>query len=406
MSRCVLLILDGFGVGEMPDVKEERAQDVGANTCLSILKSNKNLKLPNLESLGLMNVLNDELNGMKKAKKATFGKAKLMHYGADTFFGHQEIMGTLPKRPLEYSIKELIPSIKEKLVNEGYNINVIVSSAGNKLITVNESMIIGDNIECDLGQAFNITAALDIVSFEEVVKVGKLVREIVEVPRVIAFGGKKVSFQEIINAIEEKGNFIGVNAPKSGVYKEGYLCVHLGYGVDSTVQIQSILGKNNIPVNLLGKAADVISNNYGNSYSIVDTKAVLDKTLEIVKENTNGLICTNVQETDLAGHEENSKKYAQKLKLADDYIGYIIKELKEDDILIVMADHGNDPLINHSKHTREMVPILVYGKNINNCDLSIRNSLSDVAKTIEEFFNVNGVQNGESFYNLILGNII
>ena len=107
-----------------------------------------------------------------------------------------------------------------------------------------------------------------------------------------------------------------------------------------------------------------------------------------------GFICTNVQETDLAGHEQNTDKYAEKLMIADKYIGRIMETLDGNDRLIVMADHGNDPTIGHSHHTREYVPILLYGKDLKPNYLGQRKTLSDVGATVVKYFDCENTENG------------
>ena len=402
MKKFVVVVLDGFGIGQMSDVKTTRIADLGSNTCLHILEKRRDLVLKNLENLGLINIIGQEVNGMKVNNNATWGKGKLMHFGADTFFGHQEIMGTKPKKPFTEALKVRINSVYNELVKEGYRVRYS-EGYGEKFLIVEEALTVADNIECDLGQAVNITAALDILPFEKVLKIGKVVRRIVKVPRVITFGGKGINLQNILNAVEEKENgFIGVNAPKSGVYDNGYECIHLGYGVDPNTQVTTILAKKNIPVYLLGKVADVIINKDGVSIPMVDTKLVLEKTIEISKEIDKGFICCNVQETDLAGHSENTDRYAEKLKIADQLIGKLIETLKRDDVLIVMADHGNDPTIGHSKHTREMVPLMITGKKVRKgITIGERETLSDVGATIAEFFGVANPENGTSFFGEI-----
>lgn len=402
MSKFVVVVLDGFGIGEMEDVKTTRPQDLNANTCLSILKNKPELKLPNLEKLGLMNILDKEVNGMKKNPNATWGKSNLTHFGADTFFGHQEIMGTKPKMPFREPIKNKIEEIYNALVNEGYRVR---HSEGynERFLIVEEALTIADNIECDLGQAFNITSALDLIDFKKVLEIGKVARSIAEVPRVITFGGKGINLENILNAVEEKdGGFIGINAPKSGVYNKGYECVHLGYGVCPDTQVTTILANEDVPVYLLGKVADVVINEHGTSIPMVDTKGVLEETIKISREIDNGFICCNVQETDLAGHGEDVDKYANKLEISDSLIGELIETLNEKDVLIVMADHGNDPTIGHSKHTREMVPLMIYGKNIKSGYVGTRETLSDVGATIAEFFDVNKPENGTSFIKSLI----
>jgi phosphopentomutase len=401
VNRFIVMVLDGFGVGYMKDVKVVRPLDVGANTCKHILEKNPQFKLPNLEKLGLMNALGEEIGILKFQENATFGKAELAHFGADTFMGHQEIMGTLPKLPIKEGFITVINKVYEELKNRGYKVQIKEGKEG-KFLIVNDALTIADNIEADLGQAYNITAALDIMPFEDVLTVGKIVREYSRVSRVITFGGEDITLENILNAVEEKGNgFIGINAPKSGVYNKGYQCIHLGYGINAEVQIPTILGKKGIDVTLLGKVADIVSNEYGKSISCVDTEEVLKLTIKEMKSMDKGFICTNVQETDLCGHRENVEEYFKKLSIADKYLGEIMKELEEDDILLVMADHGNDPTIGHSRHTREMVPLLVHGPKVKKVSLGIRNTLSDVGATVADYFGITCPENGTSFLESI-----
>ena len=267
---------------------------------------------------------------------------------------------------------------------------------------VNEACTVADNVECDPGQAFNVTAAIDDLDFEEELKIGHLVRSVSVVPRVITFGGRGVHLQNLLDAIEEHGDYIGVNAPASGVYNNDYHCIHMGYGVDPEVQIPTILGKSGLPVFLLGKVADVVTNNYGTSIPMVDTASVLQRTLEIVKEQETAFICTNVQETDLCGHRENVAAYADRLRVADEWIGKIRDALGEDDILIVQADHGNDPTIGHPHHTREMVPLMIHSAHSTPKNIGIRKTLSDVGATAADYFHSKAPENGTSFLPLLL----
>ena len=173
-------------------------------------------------------------------------------------------------------------------------------------------------------------------------------------------------------------------------------------GVDPEVQIPTILGKSGLPVFLLGKVADVVTNNYGTSIPMVDTASVLQRTLEIVKEQETAFICTNVQETDLCGHRENVAAYADRLRVADEWIGKIRDALGEDDILIVQADHGNDPTIGHPHHTREMVPLMIHSAHSTPKNIGIRKTLSDVGATAADYFHSKAPENGTSFLPLLL----
>ena len=404
MGRFIIIVLDGFGVGQMPDVEVCRSQDIGSSTAESILSAVPELSLPSLEGLGLMNILGHDSKNMRRVPNAVYGKAMLAHAGADTFFGHQEIAGTRPAGHVESSIAPKMDAIRDLLEAEGYAVETYQGSEGRRLLIVDRALTVADNVECDPGQAYNVTAAIDDMDFEKVMRVGRLVRSVSQVPRVICFGGRGVHIGDILGAIEEHENgFIGVNAPKSGVYREDYHCVHLGCGVDPENQIPTILGRMGIPSLLLGKAADIVQNPYGISQSIVDTDEVLLKTLELVREYKDAFIFANVQQTDLAGHRENARLYAQILMRADEGVARIEKELGGEDVMIVMADHGNDPLIGHPHHTREMVPLRIYSKRARPGCIGIRRTMSDVAATAAEYFRSAPPENGSSMLGLLTG---
>lgn len=362
MGKFVVIVLDGFGVGEMADVPQVRPADRGANTCVHIFEQTPGLALPNLASLGLANIVGRSFPGLPFSDQATYGRAELMHDGADTFFGHQEIMGTLPSKPFGEPISNKIGIIEKTLTQAGYPVRRYTVPSGKQLLIVSEACTVADNVECDPGQAFNVTAAIDDLPFEEELRIGRLVRSVSVVPRVITFGGRGVHLNNLLDAIEEHGDYIGVNAPASGVYNCDYHCIHMGYGVDPEVQVPTIFGRRGLPVFLLGKVADVVANDYGTSIPMVDTASVLQRTLELVQQQETAFICTNVQETDLCGHRENVSAYADRLRVADAWIGKIRDALGEDDILVVQADHGNDPTIGHPHHTREMVPLMIWSR--------------------------------------------
>lgn len=400
-KRFVVIVLDGFGIGAMNDAARERPGDEKANTLRSILSDYPDMKLANLEQLGLMNAFGAESNDMKYCESANFGKSELMHFGADTFMGHQEIMGTLPKRPTMHQFQEKVDEVYQHLKENGHKVEFVVR--GNlRYIVCDDYVTVADNLEADLGMCYNVTAPLDYISFEKEYEIAKLVREVVTVGRVIVFGGTGNTMEDLYRAEEIKeGKFIGIASAKSKSYEHGYQCLHLGYGVDENVQAPTILGKAGIPVTLIGKVADIVTNKMGVSISCVPTDECMQLTIKAVKENEQGFICTNVQETDLAGHSQSSMQYRKILEKADRGLGELLPLLTEEDILVVMADHGNDPDIGHSKHTRECVPLLVYKKGIQGRHLGIRKTLSDVGASVCEYFGVKAPQNGTSFLNKI-----
>ncbi len=171
--------------------------------------------------------------------------------------------------------------------------------------------------------------------------------------------------------------------------------------MEKHVQAPTIRTRAGIPVTLSGKVADIVANDGGKSISCVPTPECMDLTIEAYKTMDRGFICTNVQETDLAGHSQDSTVYRLRLEQADEGLGRLLPLLTPDDILLVQADHGNDPNIGHSKHTRENVPLLVYRKGLHRVKLGLRSTMSDVGATVCDFFGVDHPQNGASFLPLL-----
>ncbi|WBM70978.1 phosphopentomutase [Buttiauxella sp. WJP83] len=401
MSKFVVVVIDSFGVGAMDDVPQVRPEDIGANTCGHILQSCPQLRLPVLEKLGLINALGFTEGTMQSSANAVYGTAMLQHEGGDTFMGHQEILGTRPQPPLRMPFSHVIDDVERALIADCWQ----VERKGSDLqyLWVNQAVAIGDNLEADLGQVFNISANLNAISFEEVRVIGEIVRHCVQVGRVIAFGGLLESSQQLLDAVEEKlGQYIGINAPRSGVYQHGFQVVHMGFGVNASVQVPQKLHEVNIKTVLVGKVADIAINPHGVSYqNLVDTQQIMDITLNELQKPGDVFICTNIQETDLAGHAQDVNRYAERLQVVDENLGRLMNAMQPGDCLVVMADHGNDPTIGHSKHTRENVPLLVWQPGIVDAHLGVRTTLSDVGATVCDFFSADAPQNGTSFLSLL-----
>ena len=400
-KRFIIIVLDGFGIGAMDDAAIVRPGDEKANTLQSILKDCPDLKLPTLEKLGLMNAYGKESMNMKFAKNVNYGKSELAHFGADTFMGHQEIMGTLPKKPEVTPFQQKAQAVYDHLKENGHKVQ-FKQQQGLKYVVCDDYVTIADNLEADFGMCYNVTAPLDYISFEEELEIGRLAREVVTVGRVIVFGGTGNTMEDLYNAQEIKeGKYIGIASSKSKSYLHGYQCRHLGYGVDKNVQVPTILTRNGIPCTLIGKVADIVANDNGTSISCVDTDECMQLTIDAIKSMDTGFICTNIQETDLAGHSQDSQVYRKVLERADKGIERILPLLTEDDILIIQADHGNDPDIGSSRHTRECVPLLIYKKGISNVRVGTRKTMSDNGATCCDYFKVEKCENGTSYLDLI-----
>lgn len=404
MKRFIVIVLDSFGVGAMDDVKSVRPQDIGSNTCVHLLQQANKYPIvwPNLLEMGLMNSVGYDIPGFYKSECSTFGTSNLKHFGADSFFGHQEIAGTNPKKPIFHSIEGYLNEIEASLQSHGYNVERI-NRDNLTLLKVNNLICVGDNMETDLGQAINVVGALDYSGMEMIKDVGHIVRKIVKVPRVIAFGGSDVTIERIEKAIVTKENkYIGIDAPGSGVYDKNYHVEHIGFGVDDTKQVPFALEKKDINCYFYGKVANIVSNPKGKNFDAVDTDLIFDNLYQDLILNKTGFYFVNIQETDLAGHSQDSKTYIDRLNVSDQWIGKIRKQLKQDDILLVMADHGNDPTIGHSKHTRERVPLLIdYINKQGVKDIGLRDTMADVGQSVAHFFGTT-IEFGTSFIDKII----
>lgn len=397
MKRAFILVLDSLGVGYMADVQKERPQDVGANTFYHILDQAEGLVLPTFEELGIYQLLKHPLLKPRPAK-AAYGSLQLKHFGADSYAGHQEIMGTIPVKPLLIPFGQVLHEVKKQLIEKGFEVRI--TDKQKPVLLVNEAIIVADNIETDYGQIYNVSGCLDRVSFDEVVRVGRAVRQIVKVSRVIALGGEGVSMERMLAAVEKrKDGLIGMNCPKSGVYGKGYLSLHLGYGVDYRGQISSVAIENKKEVVLVGKMQDVIECPGAHKIPAVSTDKVMRESIDAFLAMEEGVVSSTVQETDLAGHAEDVILYADKLMLVDQYLADFLPKMTVEDLLIITGDHGNDPTIGHSQHTRERTILLAYSPGLQgNVNLGIRHTLADIAATVAEFLRVPMTQDGQSFF--------
>ncbi len=399
-KRAIVIVLDSFGIGAMSDVATIRPQDIGSNTARHLLEINKNIHWDTLIELGLMNTLGEDIETYKRNPKAVFGRSNLDHAGGDTYFGHQEIMGTKPIAPLLNQFSEVIDAVEQDCKNQGYHVERIMKD-GLELLCVNQAAFIGDNLETDPGQAINVTGSFDLISFEEIKKIGKLVRKHVHVSRVIAFGGVQVTLEDLLQAIEVKGQYIGVSAPKSKVYRQSYQVAHIGYGVDTEVQLPEVLWKKGIKTTLYGKVADIVENDHGKMVYGVDTQTLFEELHNDLMKEEGGFFCLNVQETDLAGHQCNPELYIDRLNVSDQGIKKVLELMSVDDLLIVMADHGNDPTMDSTKHSREMVPLLIHFGKAEAIDCGLRDTLADVGATVADYFGAI-LLNGTSFLPMLL----
>ncbi len=392
----MLLVIDSFGIGAMEDCKDFVPSDCTANTYKHIrAKKQDSLQIPVMYKLGLGTLVDG-----KEAPENAYGYAKLAHHGADTYLGHQEIAGSCPKKSNKRLMKDIHHEMKNALEKSGYTVTYPLAHC--PILLVNGSAVVADNLESALGNIINVTADFNRMPFSEVKKLGEVVRENVDTTRVIAFGGPYTSIEHILSCVQEKhpGQW-GVDTPKANVYGKGYEVYHMGFGVEIEKQFPMIAAKNGLKVYRLGKTADVLHGE-GPADPIVNTTKLLKKVTSSYKAETgDAAFLVNVQETDLAGHAEDVDWYCSLLNETDQWLASFIPEMNEEDILIIMADHGNDPTIGHSNHTREYVPILIVGNKVKKTSIGLRNTMADVGATFCDFFQLPAPAEGKSFLSEI-----
>lgn len=362
MVKLGIIVLDGLGIGAQPDVIKNRKQDLKANTLLHIIKTNPNITIPNLEKLGIINALGHEIYSHKYSSSAVWGKLALQYPGADTYLGHQEMMGSNLLNLKQITFNQVIDKVAHVLTEKGYSVKRF-GPLEKQILIINDGGVIGDNLEADEGQIYNFTVALDKIKFEDAKKIGQIVRDVVDVSRVIICGGTDITLQHILNAYRTVNNSVGVLECDTGVYEHNYHVSHLGIKIKSDEQLPTLLLKNGIDVSLIGKTADIIQGKGARRFSGSITTNLINRFISESKDIKNGMVFLNIQETDLAGHSMNSVRYRKVLEVFDKKLPEIEKNFNSEDLLIITADHGNDPVVGSVRHTREYVPVLMYQKD-------------------------------------------
>lgn len=237
-----------------------------------------------------------------------------------------------------------------------------------------------------------------------IVEVATILRSVARVRRIVAMGGSGFRAADVFRCTELRPTGqCGVNNFALGLYTSKYVVRHLTQGTRPDVQVTTLMRKVGWPVSLIGKVADVVVCEGAEKAPHVPTPDVIDATLEALDRVPRGLIAINVQETDLAGHDQDATRYAACLRTTDEGIGRMITKVSAKDLLIITGDHGNDPTIGHDKHTREFTPLLVCSPAVAGRPIRRRESLADIAMTIAENFGVERPEIGRSFLHELEG---
>lgn len=384
-KRVHVIVLDSVGIGQAPDAK--LFNDEGADTLGNIAKYT-NLNIPYLERLGIGAIR--DLQGIDKNKHQIGYVTRLeeVSVGKDTMTGHWELMGLKTEKPFkvypEGFPEELIKKIEDfsgrKVVcNKPYSGTKVLDDYGKHQMETGDLIIY-----TSADPVLQIAAHEEIIPLEELYKICKYVRSITDkepylVGRIIARP-----------YLGTEGNFV-----RTSNRHDYALNPHGKTALDMLKEA----GKDVIAI---GKINDIF-NGQGIT-EFVYTKSNMDgvdKLVTVLKQDFEGLSFTNLVDFDASyGHRRDVEGYAKALAEFDARIPEIIENMHDDDLLIITADHGNDPTYKGTDHTREYVPLLIYSKQLKNYDsLPIRKTFADLGATIADNFSIEMPQHGQSFLN-------
>lgn len=381
-KRVVLLLLDGLGVGELPDAKAYG--DEGSNTLGNLAKVAGGVKLPHFQKLGLGRII--PIEGVKSVSNPTgaFGKMAEQSPGKDSTSGHWEIAGIILEKPFPTYPKGFPPEVIvpfEKAIEK--------KILGNFPASGTEIIQELGTLHLETGFPIVYTSAdsvFQIACHEEIYPIQELYR-ICEIARKILNGDHSVARVIARPFTGEIGKFVRTEKRKDFSL----------FPPEET--LLDLLKAEGVPVIGIGKVPDLFAHRgLTESYRTVMNQDCFDFTLLAMKEVEEGLIFSNFVEFDSRwGHRNDVVGYAKGLEDFDHRLHEVLDQLEEEDLLIITADHGNDPTTPSTDHSREYVPLLVYNKEVGEGkSLGIRKSFSDLGQTIGENFGIK-LENGESF---------
>jgi len=385
-NRILLIVLDGAGIGAMPDAPEWG--DAGSDTFGHILES-RQLNLPNLQRYGLGNIRPLERLPPLDSPVGSYGRCALRSNGKDTTTGHWEMAGIIlerafptypngfPKNVIDRFVKETsVPGILGNIPASGTE---IIKVLGEEHVNTKKPIVY-----TSADSVFQIAAHEEVIPLDRLYEICETARRILDgehkVGRVIArpFLGQPGSFYRTENRHD-----YAVPPPRENL---------LPALADEDLDVVCI-GKIASIYDSLGVTKDLKAKN--NEQSI-------DQTIAALHDSSRGLIFSNLVDFDmLYGHRRDTEGYAKALEHFDSRLPEIEEAMRDDDLMMITADHGNDPTFPGSDHTREYAPLLVYGKNARGgVDLGTRESLADIGQTIADNFELK-LTAGKSFLSSI-----
>lgn len=383
MNNFVLIILDGVGIGELPDA--EQYGDKGSNTLGNIAEYVNGLNLPNFEKLGLGNI--ELLEGLKKVEKplASYGKIKEISAGKDSTTGHWELGGLKVEFDFPYYPEGFPQDVIDKFLAETGMKGVLGNKPASGTEIIKE---LGDD-HVKTGHPIVYTSAdsvFQIAAHEEVIPLERLY-EICEIARHKVLVGKHSVGRVIARPfVGESGNYTRTTNRKD-------------FSIDPVSEtILDYLSEDGINTIAIGKVNDLFNYRGINIQEKTKSNAEgLQKILDYSENSEKSFIFANLVDFDVYyGHRLDPKGFYEALIEVDNKIPEILDNIDESDALIITADHGNDPTVTSTDHSREFVPLLFYRRDRQPQYLGVRNTFSDVAQTVAHFFKVNNALKGES----------
>ena len=386
MKNFFVIVLDGVGIGELPDAYKYK--DEGSNTFCNIASAVGGLHLPNLELFGLGNI--EQIKGVNTVPKpeASFGKMAELSEGKDSTTGHWELAGLHVKTDFSYFPDGFDPEIINRFLKETGCKGILGNKPTSGTVIIDE---LGEEhvrtgfpiVYTSADSVFQIAAHEEVIPLKQLYEICSITREKVlayplQVGRVIArpFLGTPGKFTRTKNRKD-----FSLDPPES--------------------TILDILTENKIVTVGIGKINDLF--NYRGIQKQKLTKSNeegCEQLLKFAVESEGSFIFTNLVDFDVYfGHRNDPEGFAQKLVEFDRFLPALIDKLDESDRLIITADHGNDPTTPSTDHSREYVPLLYFRKGVAGKNLGVRKTFSDVAKTVADFFSVETDLNGSSFFN-------
>ena len=386
MNNFFIIVLDGVGVGELPDAG--LYGDNGSNTLGNIANTLKGLSLPNLQKLGIGNIIPIKGIDRNSHPLASFGKMNELSKGKDSTTGHWELGGLFVDTDFDYFPNGFPNIIIDKFLeitrcngflgNKAASGTEIIKELGNEHVRTGYPIIY-----TSADSVFQIAAHQEVIPLEKLYEIcdktrNKVLIDPLKVGRVIArpFLGESGSYERT-------------------VYRKDY-------SLDPPSNtILDILQQNKINTVAIGKISDLF--NYRGISVQVKSKSNregFERLIMVSNEYHNSLIFINLVDFDVYfGHRNDVEGFAIALKELDEFLPEFLENLHPSDRVIFTADHGNDPTTPSTDHSREYVPLLYFGKNKPVKNLGIRNTFSDVGKTVADYFNIKNDLNGLSFLN-------